>query len=67
MFLNRHTKDKAPILVANALGQVDVAGAAIAFSIGEGATQDRDALVTLNREPDVLARVGKPYGRRSEA
>lgn len=56
------TKVELAVIVANALGEVDVAGDELAAGVAELGAEDGDTLVALEGEGDVLGATGKVVG-----
>jgi len=56
------TKDKVAVVVAEALGQVDVGRVGRAVGLVERGAQDGDAVAALDGEGDFLGRVGEALG-----
>lgn len=55
--VSAHTEDKAAVVVADALREVDVALDSVALGVVEHSAQDWHVLVALDREVDVLGAV----------
>lgn len=56
------TKAEVAVVVADALGEVDVAVDELALHVAEAGAEDGDAVVALEREGDLLGAPGEVTG-----
>jgi hypothetical protein len=47
-------EDQLPIVIPNALGQVDIRRASVSIHVAQGSPQNRDVVISLEIEADIL-------------